>query len=142
MNHFNCRFTSGKPKIIFICILTVSKNKVSHNTIHFNWRYPFDWKHPFGYLIVFLSQYLMCFYIYCAVVIGVSFVVESYWFFILLNKDLANDFVTMNRAAGKRWIFFMEFCKLIQQHSNAKEFSWILNSFFHNNNNNINIIAV
>lgn len=76
-----------------------------------------------GYSIAFLSQYLICFYVCYAAVIGISFGIGSYWFFFMLTKDIANNFIELKRIEEIRRAFFSEFCKLIQQHSDAKQFS-------------------
>lgn len=86
-------------------------------------RLPFDWKNPYGYVIIFIMDYITAFYVMSIMVCQTSLIIGSYWLLISLAKDLSRDLYKINATKMNRLQFKREIINFIQYQSDAKRLS-------------------
>lgn len=98
-----------------------------------NWRYPTDLKNPFGYLFIFMVEYVGILCAACASAGHTCFVTGSCWMLVTLVKDIQHSLYILNERAiakSSRSKLLNHLSEILQLHSSAKQLSRVTKYFF------------
>ena len=79
-------------------------NLKSHQLLCFiHWfRWPFDWKSPFGYLLVFIAQFVSAFYVIQLTIFILTFFITSCWLLMTVTDDVNGTINNLNEITRSK----------------------------------------